>query len=204
MNGEDRALATRAVALRVLADVVAAERAATVRALEERMMPGDRVQAAVYPDGQVPVDVGMVYRSKPKAGGRDAIVSDVDVFLEWAAAVAPEEVVVHREIKPGMLDAALDVLERVLPAAVQKSRYANRPWLERVLREAAAGGGHVNPGTGELVDGPPPGVDVVEVPGAKATVTVKPSPAAAEVIVEALRAGTLHVRDVVPALDPPH
>lgn len=196
---DTRTLATRAIALRVLADLVAEEQAAVRAALEGDLRPGDRVQAEVYVE-EGPSDVGMVYRSKPKGIPAEAVVSDPAAFLAWASRVAPEEVVERREVISS--PALIEWLEEHYPSAVQRTLYANPPWLKTLLEQVVKDGYfHHDPGTGEVVEGPPPGVSVRPAAPGRSTVTVKPDGAARDVVLDALRSGALRPAEVVPALE---
>ena len=126
----DRELAARLIAIRVMKDWLSAEDRRLREQAGEALMVGERVSGALDPADKETL-LGFVQLTKPR---ESVSVTDKEAFTEWVAAVAPSELV--------EIPARTDV---------------RSSFVQAVLNEVKAHGGWISP-NGELLS--PDGVEV--------------------------------------------
>ncbi|MCW2601832.1 MAG: hypothetical protein JWM02_3661 [Frankiales bacterium] len=167
---DQRTLATRLIALRILKDLVADADTAVREELSALMLPGDRATAAVFEaDTDFPVAVGHVLKTKGTTGSTTAAVTDIDALLAWCKTHAPTEVQTVELVRPAFQKRLLDAVK------------ADGVWMDTE--------------TGECFD--VDGITVTPPSSGKPVLQVKPSEGAEALVRSAWRDGRLSVEDVL-------
>lgn len=167
---DQRTLATKLIALRVLKDLIAEADTAVREQLSALMLPGDRATAAVFADSSDDaVPVGHVLKTKGTTATMTAAVTDIDSLVAWCKIHCPTEVQTIEVVRPS--------------------------FQKRLIDEVKVCGGWIIPESGEVL--PVDGVMVSAGTLGKPTLQVKPSENAQAIVRSAWQDGRLAVEDVL-------